>query len=101
MPSFKAPRLLTWCIRPLYVQTRYAWYILKSPDVAYAATHAEFYRPHRIAQIIISAAMEGEISTFDEFEEQYVDTWDDLLEARLRPQDLCEAVRIWAFPLTI
>ncbi|TFK90087.1 hypothetical protein K466DRAFT_661043, partial [Polyporus arcularius HHB13444] len=77
---------------PLYVQTRYAWYILKSPDVAYAATHAEFYRPHRIAQIIISAAMEGEISTFDEFEEQYVDTWDDLLEARLRPQDLCEAV---------
>ncbi|KAI0718349.1 S-adenosyl-L-methionine-dependent methyltransferase [Cerioporus squamosus] len=82
----------TQLYEPLYIQTQYAWYILKSPDVAYAATHAQFYRPHRIAQMVISSAMERDTSTFPHFEEQYVDTWDDLLGARVRLEDLCEAV---------
>ncbi|RPD65262.1 S-adenosyl-L-methionine-dependent methyltransferase [Lentinus tigrinus ALCF2SS1-6] len=77
---------------PLYVQTRHAWYILKLPNADYAATHAEFYRPHRIAQIVISAAMGQGIMTYSQFQEQYVDAWDDLLGARVRVQDLCEAV---------
>lgn len=78
----------------MYVQTRHAWYILKSPDIAYAATHAEFYRPHRTAQIVISTAMLGEITNYPEFEEQYVDAWDDLLGAHVQQEDLYEAVSV-------
>ncbi|KAF8963951.1 S-adenosyl-L-methionine-dependent methyltransferase [Flammula alnicola] len=42
---------------PFYIETQYAWYILKSPSERYAEYWKHFCMPHRIAQLVISKAL--------------------------------------------
>ncbi|KAF9486388.1 S-adenosyl-L-methionine-dependent methyltransferase [Pholiota conissans] len=57
---------------PFYIETQYAWYILRSPSQEYAEHWRYFCTPHRIAQIVISHALrwpkEGLRSFLDKFE---------------------------------
>ena len=42
---------------PIYIETQYAYYILKSSSREYEDIWQEFYTPLRIAQIAISSAL--------------------------------------------
>ncbi|RDX51125.1 S-adenosyl-L-methionine-dependent methyltransferase [Lentinus brumalis] len=77
---------------PLYIETTWAFYVLASAEASYRPLHTKFYRPHRIAQLVISAAKEGSLSTFPQFEETYVGAWDPLLEEHIQMQDIIDAV---------
>ncbi|TBU32705.1 S-adenosyl-L-methionine-dependent methyltransferase [Dichomitus squalens] len=79
---------------PLYVETQYGWYILKSPTVLYRNIHRRFYTPHRIAQIVISVALEGLVTTYAEFAELYLGRWDDLLNDHVQTEDLARSVAL-------
>ncbi|KAI0720035.1 S-adenosyl-L-methionine-dependent methyltransferase [Cerioporus squamosus] len=77
---------------PIYIETTYAFYVLASAEASYRPLHLNFYRPHRIAQLVISAAKEGSLLTFTHFEETYVGAWDPFLEEHIQLEDICSAV---------
>lgn len=80
-------------LRPLYVETQYAWYSIKSPAESYRQIHRSFYTPHRIAQIVISVAREGAVVDLPEFQDLYVGRWDDLLDDYVEMEDIIRSVR--------
>ncbi|KAJ3507486.1 hypothetical protein NMY22_g16914 [Coprinellus aureogranulatus] len=43
---------------PVYILTSYAWYILDAPALAYAPFWQHFLGPKRVAQMVVSAALE-------------------------------------------
>jgi DNA (cytosine-5)-methyltransferase 1 len=53
--------------RPFYIETQYAWYILRSPSQKYSEHWQHFCTPHRIAQIVISRALERPREDFSSF----------------------------------
>nr|ANR76343.1 DNA methyltransferase [Ganoderma lucidum] len=77
---------------PLYVETQYAWYSIKSPAESYERIHRTFYTPHRIAQIVISVAREGAVMDLPEFQELYVGRWDNLLDCYVEMEDILRSV---------
>nr|VWP01255.1 Glucans biosynthesis glucosyltransferase H (EC [Ganoderma boninense] len=77
---------------PLYVETQYAWYTVKSPAPSYKDIYRKFYTPHRIAQIVISVAQEGSVMTYSEFEDLYVGRWDHLLGDLIEWTDIVRSV---------
>ncbi|KAI1797446.1 S-adenosyl-L-methionine-dependent methyltransferase [Ganoderma leucocontextum] len=77
---------------PLYVETQYAWYTVKSPAKSYREIHRKFYTPHRIAQVVISVAREGAVMSFSEFEDLYVGRWDNLLDDYIELDDIIRSV---------
>ncbi|KAI0747841.1 S-adenosyl-L-methionine-dependent methyltransferase [Daedaleopsis nitida] len=92
--------ILRYCIEydkydePLYIETKHAWYILKTPAKLYRDMHARFYRHHRVAQLLISTASEQDVSTFAEFQDRYIDAWDPMLDDRIQVDDLPPAVSL-------
>ncbi|TFK68239.1 S-adenosyl-L-methionine-dependent methyltransferase [Pluteus cervinus] len=52
---------------PFYIETQYAWYILQRPSAAYENYYAFFYRPRRIAQMIISKALKDDKLSYSVF----------------------------------
>ncbi|KAF8644239.1 hypothetical protein AX16_008594 [Volvariella volvacea WC 439] len=42
---------------PFYIETTFAWYILKMPSLAYVPLYRSFYTPRRITQLILSQAL--------------------------------------------
>lgn len=91
---------VTYClpspVRPLHVETKFAWYILKSPAKVYKDLFVEFYRPHRVAQIAVSVALEGALTTYVEFEETFLGRRDELLDDVVQWEHVPDAVSLRA-----
>ncbi|KAH9932061.1 S-adenosyl-L-methionine-dependent methyltransferase [Epithele typhae] len=79
---------------PFYIETQFAWYCLKRPSQTYRRTFVQFYRPHRIVQLIISVASEGRIMQYGDFEEEYIGSWDPALDEHLQMEDFIGAVGV-------
>ncbi|PIL29860.1 DNA methyltransferase [Ganoderma sinense ZZ0214-1] len=77
---------------PLYVETQYAWYMVKSPADSYKHIYRNFYTPHRIAQVVISVAQEGSVMNYSEFEDLYIGRWDSLLGDLIEWTDIIRSV---------
>ncbi|PCH37981.1 S-adenosyl-L-methionine-dependent methyltransferase [Wolfiporia cocos MD-104 SS10] len=75
---------------PIWIQTEFAWYILREPSKIYKQCWLETYRPHRIAQIMISAAKENPEWTYKRFRETYAGRRDRLLRDVLDVNDFEE-----------
>ncbi|PFH48401.1 hypothetical protein AMATHDRAFT_5836 [Amanita thiersii Skay4041] len=97
---------------PIYIETEYAWYILKTPSKAYAATYKAFYTPRRISQLIISAALQRPNYTHEAFLAHYKemvdifgrtcqeeDYWDAAPELQTIVQGLEEYNRLKTVPI--
>ncbi|KDR85517.1 hypothetical protein GALMADRAFT_218616 [Galerina marginata CBS 339.88] len=56
---------------PFYIETQYAWYILKSPAEHYQPFYEHFYSPRRIAQIVISRALNAPQELYKSFLETF------------------------------
>ncbi|KAI0686823.1 hypothetical protein BC835DRAFT_1309374 [Cytidiella melzeri] len=64
----------------IYLQTNYAFYVLGKPSLGYASIFKQFYRPHRIAQLIISAALRDRVEcTRTSFLSEYEGVRDNFL----------------------
>ncbi|CAL1693859.1 unnamed protein product [Somion occarium] len=64
---------------PVYIETQYAWYILKNPGREYKSVWTDFYRPRRIAQIVVSSACENPDWDYHKFCEKSLGAYDELL----------------------
>ncbi|TFK42046.1 S-adenosyl-L-methionine-dependent methyltransferase [Crucibulum laeve] len=52
---------------PFYIETECAWYTLRRPSRAYEPFYQHFHTPRRIAQIVISTALERPQQIYDDF----------------------------------
>ncbi|KAL4250277.1 DNA (cytosine-5)-methyltransferase [Abortiporus biennis] len=68
---------------PMSIQTQFAWYILKLPNDAYKQHYYNFYRPHRIAQIVVSSALANRDWTYRMFCDSLLHTYDELMHKTL------------------
>ncbi|KAM6498781.1 hypothetical protein JOM56_006729 [Amanita muscaria] len=82
-----------------YIETQYAWYILRKPAQAYEDTYRFFYTPRRVTQLVISSALRK--STYNNFLDRYqkmVDIFgrtcqeDDLWDAAIEINRVLEEV---------
>lgn len=78
--------------RPFYIETQYAWYILRSPSQAYREHWQHFCTPHRIAQIIISHASQKPKEVYPKFLQRFVSK--TLLGRTFVESDIRENVRL-------
>lgn len=78
---------------PLYIQTNFAWYILKTPAKEYRSLFYAFYRPHRVAQIVISTALDNPQYTYQAFRDLYVGIYDEFLSRTLEEEMIESYVR--------
>ncbi|PPQ86962.1 hypothetical protein CVT25_009784 [Psilocybe cyanescens] len=103
-------------VLPFYIETQYAWYILKNPSASYKVFYEHFYSPRRVAQIVIARALnrpnEDFKSFLDRFTKQvdmfgrtYVEQhiWDYLLDINdiIRESDDAKKVMVVPFVKTI
>ncbi|KAI0652489.1 S-adenosyl-L-methionine-dependent methyltransferase [Trametes meyenii] len=85
--------ILRWTIdytrfdSPVYVETQYSWFELCRPAKPYVPTWTAFYCAKRVAQLVISAAMEDTIESLNEFEEVYYGRWDHMLQKHIFRED--------------
>ncbi|KAI0828845.1 S-adenosyl-L-methionine-dependent methyltransferase [Trametes gibbosa] len=77
---------------PVYIETQYSWFELRRPADSYSRLHGKFYRPNRIAQILISSAIENPGATLDEFAEANYGEWDAMLGEYIKEEDVQEAM---------
>ncbi|KAF5385343.1 hypothetical protein D9615_001032 [Tricholomella constricta] len=61
---------------PVYIETQFAWYILKAPAPSYAPYFQHFFTPWRIAQMVVSTALRYPRRSYEEFLERFVCTVD-------------------------
>ncbi|KAF9566963.1 S-adenosyl-L-methionine-dependent methyltransferase [Agrocybe pediades] len=52
---------------PFFIETQYAWYILRKPSPTYEVHFKHFYLPRRMAQIVVSSALTQPRESFDSF----------------------------------
>ncbi|KAK7686545.1 hypothetical protein QCA50_010145 [Cerrena zonata] len=64
---------------PVYIETQYAWYILRSPNHRYAPLWKDFYHFPRLSQLIISSALENPNWDYAQFCAKTLDAYDELL----------------------
>ena len=83
---------------PLYIQTKHAWYQLRRPSDAYFSTHLEFYRVHRVTQVLISSAKDNRTLEYDELIEATTRIKDPLLGVKITSEDYLVAVRVHSQP---
>lgn len=83
---------------PLYIQTKHAWYQLRRPSDAYFSTHLEFYRVHRVTQVLISSAKDNRNLEYDELVEATTRMKDPLLGVKITSEDYLIAVRVYCPP---
>ena len=50
--------MLTFCGRRIYIQTKYAWYILVNPDRRYASYHQQLQKHHYITHSVLTRTLE-------------------------------------------
>jgi DNA (cytosine-5)-methyltransferase 1 len=65
------PPLIFFLRRPIYIETQFAWYLLKSPSPAYKPFYQHFYTPRRISQLVISRALSRPQEGFTAFLERF------------------------------
>ncbi|KAI0064526.1 S-adenosyl-L-methionine-dependent methyltransferase [Artomyces pyxidatus] len=51
----------------IYLQTKYAWYILETPSPTYQPFFLPFWLKHRVLHLIVSTAMFAERTTYEKF----------------------------------
>ncbi|GJE89469.1 S-adenosyl-L-methionine-dependent methyltransferase [Phanerochaete sordida] len=79
----------------VYIQTRYAWYALKTPAKEYAGTWKSFYRPHLIAQLIMSYATRHPARcTKESMRKRFVNTYREETGDQILNEDIDQAERI-------
>ncbi|KIM47705.1 hypothetical protein M413DRAFT_15837 [Hebeloma cylindrosporum] len=96
---------------PFYIETQYAWYLLKAPSASYQPFYHHFYTPRRIAQLVISRALRHPQEGFaaflklftskvDIFGRTYLEThlWESVLYIQEAIQDEPEPKKIMAVP---
>ncbi|KAI0348187.1 S-adenosyl-L-methionine-dependent methyltransferase [Trametopsis cervina] len=77
---------------PLYLQTEWAFYILKSPSQLYSSLFVDFYSSHRIAQLAVSMVhKEGATTSRDTFLELYEGVQDPFLGVVLTKESILAA----------
>ncbi|KAI0640019.1 S-adenosyl-L-methionine-dependent methyltransferase [Trametes polyzona] len=77
---------------PLYIETQCSWYELRAPHKNYVHIHQHFYRLHRIAQIVISTAVESPNLSLAEFMQAHYDVRDRMLGQYIQAEDVQEAM---------
>ncbi|KZT09519.1 S-adenosyl-L-methionine-dependent methyltransferase [Laetiporus sulphureus 93-53] len=77
---------------PMYILTQSAWYQLRRPSKIYSRCFYDFYRPHRVAQTVLSAVKENPTITWKEYSELHVDVRDPLLETRITKHHVYNAI---------
>lgn len=83
---------------PLYIETKFAWYILRKPSAAYRETFNTFYVSRRVTQIAISAALNDQQYTYERFKTDFISVYDEFLGKRLDDKMVEAAVRftLWS-----
>jgi DNA (cytosine-5)-methyltransferase 1 len=77
---------------PVYIETQYAIYLLNSPSRLYKPHFHHFYTPHRIAQLVVTSALDHPRQSYDEFLRGILAHDDYLLNDRIFEDDLDDAV---------
>ncbi|EIW64172.1 S-adenosyl-L-methionine-dependent methyltransferase [Trametes versicolor FP-101664 SS1] len=77
---------------PLYIETQYSWFELRAPAHSYQRIHQRFYRPNRIAQILVSTAIQSPAMPLDEFAEANYGEWDAMLGEYIFSEDIQETM---------
>lgn len=54
-------------ISPVYLETVFAWYILKTPSPQYQPYFRQFYAPRWVAQMVISSAFTHPEESYETF----------------------------------
>ncbi|KAF8913180.1 S-adenosyl-L-methionine-dependent methyltransferase [Gymnopilus junonius] len=96
---------------PFYIETQYAWYILKTPSNSYQPFYKHFYSPRRIAQMVVSRALNYPQESFQAFSERFTskvdmfdhtyivqDLWDSATEIQEAILDNRESQKIMNVP---
>ncbi|KAI0095061.1 S-adenosyl-L-methionine-dependent methyltransferase [Irpex rosettiformis] len=66
---------------PVVLQTSFAFYMLGKPSWLYNLAFKGFYTPHRLAQLVISTALQDQVQhTKQNFMSKYQDEYDDLMD---------------------
>ncbi|GBE88031.1 hypothetical protein SCP_1202590 [Sparassis crispa] len=73
---------------PVYIETQFGWYVLQEPSAVYRHSFLDFYERHRLLQIIISAAAENPLWTYQDFTDCYIGMHDQYLNRRLDETDI-------------
>lgn len=73
------------------METRYAWYMLQSPSRIYKPYFVDFYKPLRVAQLVIASAHAERHQSYETFLRNFLREEDDLLGG-FDEDDLEEAV---------
>ena len=68
---FSLNDFLTVCARPFFIETQYAWYILRKPSLSYKPFFEHFYAPRRVAQIVVSSALGRPNETYESFKAKF------------------------------
>ena len=61
----------------MYIETEFAWYVLKMPSTRYLPYFQHFCFPRRIAQVVISSTITRPQQTFDAFLARFISMTDD------------------------
>lgn len=77
----------------MWIETQFAWYMLRRPSQLYKDLFTEFYLPHRITQLILSSVTENPAWTYREFCNAFAGSYDDLLQQTLQESDFHDSVR--------
>ncbi|KAI0368858.1 S-adenosyl-L-methionine-dependent methyltransferase [Pilatotrama ljubarskyi] len=72
---------------PVYIETQYSWYELCAPSALYHGIFHKFYRPHRLAQVVVSTALATPSLSFADFSADIEGGWDYRLAKHLQAQD--------------
>ena len=78
----------------MWIETIHAWYILQKPSKRYRQHFRAFYKPLRIAQIVISSAVDNKHQNFEDFLALFVKLNFDGGKALVK-DDLWAAVRVF------
>lgn len=77
----------------MYIQTQWAWYMLDSPSKEYMPFYRYFLSPKRVAQMVISTALNHPKHDLDTFLAKFTNTVDPFNHTYLE-QDLWDAVSV-------
>ena len=74
------------------IQTQHALYILGEPTARYQPAYLASYRPHRVAQLLLSHAVQSPTEKYEAFKAEWLGRYDDASETRITEQLLRDAV---------
>ncbi|EKM61513.1 uncharacterized protein PHACADRAFT_204683 [Phanerochaete carnosa HHB-10118-sp] len=79
----------------IYIQTQYARYALKTPAQIYSQIWFSFYRPHRVAQLIMSlASLDPQSCTRKKIHSRFIGTFHDDIKGIILEEDIGQADRV-------